>query len=55
MYLNATLSKNKFVMRLPSNFTAKGTIRNKEWSLDGNTIIDNCIYQVYVKLDSENV
>ena len=54
MYRNATLSKNKFVMRVPSNFKANETIKNEEWSLDGNIVIDNWIYPMYVKLDLEN-
>ena len=55
MYRNATLSKNKFVMRVPSNFTTNVTIKNGEWSLDSNIVIDNCTYPVNVKLDLENV
>ena len=54
MYRNATLSKNKFVMRVSSNFKANETIKNEEWSLDGNIVIDNWIYPMYVKLDLEN-
>ena len=54
MYRNATLSKNKFVMRVSSNFKANETIKNEEWSLDGNIVTDNCIYPMYVKLDLEN-
>ena len=54
MYRNATLSKNKSVMRVPSNFNANETTKNEEWSLDGNIVIDNWIYPMYVKLDLEN-
>ena len=50
MYRNATLSKNKFVMRVTSNFTGNGTIMNGECSLDSNIVIDNCICPVNVNL-----
>ena len=46
--------RNKFVMRVSSNFKANETIKNEEWSLDGNIVIDNWIYPMYVKLDLEN-
>ena len=50
MYPNATLSMNKFVMRVTSNFTGNGTIMKYECSLDSNIVIDNCICPVNVNL-----
>ena len=52
MYLNATLSNNTIVMRVPSNSTANETIKNGEYSSD--IVLDNSICSVQVKFDLEN-
>ena len=44
MYLNATLSKSKFVMRVHSNFTANETIKNGEKS---SLLLSIIIYDQY--------